>query len=108
MTEHTFESLSGMKVGELREIAKEMNHPAVDGYTKMKKEDLVTAICHALDIEDHVHHEVIGVDKQSIKARIRKLKKERDQAMKEHDHESLKKVRRQIRHYKHRLRKATI
>ena len=107
MSEHTFESLNGMKVGELREMAKGMDHKAVDGFTKMKKEDLVKAICHALDIEDHVHHEVIGVDKSSTKARIRELKAERQKALDTHDHETLKKLRRQIRHHKHKLRKAT-
>jgi len=108
MSEHTFESLNGMKVGELRELAKGINHTAVDGWTKMKKDALVKALCEALEIEDHVHHEVVGVDKSSIKKQIRKLKAERDKAEAAHDHEALKKVRRQIRHYKHRLRKATV
>lgn len=107
MSEHTFESLNGMKVGDLREMAKGMDHKAVDGYTKMKKDELVKAICLALDIEDHVHHEVVGVDKSSTKSRIRALKADRQKALEAHDHETLKKIRRQIRHHKHKLRKAT-
>ncbi len=108
MSEHTYESLNSMKVGQLREIAKEINHTAVDGYTRMKKDELVQALCTALDIEAHVHHEVVGLNKAGIKARIRELKVERDQAEAAHDHEKLKKLRRQIRHHKHKLRKATV
>lgn len=108
MSEHTFESLSNMKVGQLRETAKEINHTAVDGYTRMKKDELVQALCTALEIEVPVQEEVAEEGKTAIKARIRELKDERDKAEAAHDHEKLKKLRRQIRHHKQKLRKFTV
>lgn len=108
MSEHTFESLNSMKVGQLREIAKEINHTAVDGYTRMKKDELVQALCTALEIEIPVQQETVEEGKTAIKTRIRELKAEREKAEAAHDHEKLKKLRRQIRHHKQKLRKATV
>ena len=72
---HTFEELKKMNVGELRELAKDMEHEAVQGYTQLNKEHLLKAICTALNIDMHVHHEVVGVDKTKIKAEIKAAKK---------------------------------
>ena len=68
--EHTFEELKSKNVAELREIAKGIEDEAVKGYTQLNKEHLLEAICKALKIDMHVHHEVVGVDKKSIKKKI--------------------------------------
>ena len=84
--EYTFEQLRHQTVAELREIAKGIEHEAVQGYTQLNKEHLIVAISKALGIK-HEHHEVVGVDKASIKSRIRDLKKKRDEAIAAHDHD---------------------
>jgi protein-arginine kinase activator protein McsA len=105
--EYTWEQLHKMRVADLREIAEGLNHDELQGYSTMHKEQLVPAICHALGIEDHAHHEVVGVNKTAIKQKIRALKKERDEALEKKDKEKLKAIRRQIHHLKVQLRKAT-
>ena len=105
---YTFQELKKKKVGELREIAKEMEHEAVKGYTQMNKDHLLHAICTALGLEEHVHHEVKGMDKSKIKAEIRVLKKDREKALEAKDHKQLKDVRTQIKKLKKTLRKAIV
>ena len=70
--EYTFEQLKHMTVAELREIAKGIENEAVQGYTQLNKEHLLVAISKALGLQ-HEHHDVVGVDKASIKARMREL-----------------------------------
>ena len=106
--ENTFEELKKKNVAELREIASGMEHEAVKGYTQLNKEHLLKAVCEALGIEMHAHHEVVGIDKTKIKARIRELKKRRDEALNAHNHAELKTVRRQIHRLKRTLRRATV
>jgi hypothetical protein len=102
----TYEQLKHKTVGELREIAKGIEqHDAVQGYTQMNKEHLLVAISRALGIQ-HEHHEVVGVDKASIKARIRELKGKRAAALAAHDHAELKTVRRTIHRLKRQIHKA--
>ncbi len=69
-TEHTFEELHQMTVAQLKEIAKGIEHDALHGYATMHKDQLVPALCEALGIEAHAHHEVMGIDTSAIKARI--------------------------------------
>ena len=78
--EYTYKDLKGMTVAQLREIAAGIEHEAVQGYTQLNKEHLIDAICAALGIEKHAHHEVRGINKGKIKSEIRSLKKERDKA----------------------------
>jgi DNA-binding IclR family transcriptional regulator len=104
---HTFEELKHKTVAELREMAKGIEHDAVQGYTQMNKEHLVVALSKALGIQ-HEHHEVVGVDKASIKARIRQLKEKRQAALAAHDHAQLKAVRRNIHRLKRQIHKATV
>ncbi len=106
--EHTYEELHKTTVAELRKIAKGLDHPAVKGYTQMNKAHLLPAICEALGIDTHEHHEVVGIDKTKIKAQIKKLKTRRDKALDAHDHTKLKKIRREIHGLKRKLRKATV
>ena len=105
--EYTFEQLKHKTVIELREIAKGIEHEAVQGYTQLNKEHLLVAISKALGIQ-HEHHEVVGVDKAVIKSRIRELKKKRDEALTAHDHAQLKTVRRTIHRLKRQIHKATV
>ena len=105
--DYTWEKLHKMRVSELREIAATLNHEEVQGYTQIRKEELLPRLCHALGIEDHAHHEVVGVNKTKIKQDIRKWKTERDQALESRDKAKLKHARREIHHLKVKLRKAT-
>jgi len=105
--EYTFEKLKHMTVAELREIAKGIEHDAVQGYTQLNKEHLIVAISQALGIK-HEHHDVVGVDKAAIKSRIRGLKQKRAEALAAHDHAQLKMVRRTIHRLKRRIHKATV
>jgi hypothetical protein len=105
--EYTFEQLKHKTVVELREIAKGIEHEAVQGYTQLNKEHLLVAISNALGIK-HEHHDVVGVDKGSIKSRIRDLKKKRDEALAAHDHAQLKIVRRTIHRLKRQINRATV
>jgi hypothetical protein len=105
--EYTFEQLKHKTVVELREIAKGIEHEAVQGYTQLNKEHLLVAISKALGIK-HEHHDVVGVDKAAIKSRIRELKRKRDEALSAHDHTQLKVVRRTIHRLKRQIHKATV
>ena len=104
---YTYEQLSAMKVGQLREIAKGVEHEAVHGFLTMHKEKLVPALCKALGIDAHAHHAVIGVDKATIKLHIRELKAKRDAILKEKRTKELKPILRQIHDLKKELRKHT-
>ena len=106
--ELNFDDLTHKTVAELREIAQGIEHEALDGYTTMHKDHLVPALCKALGLEAHQHHDVVGIDKSSIKARIRQLKLQRDAALEAHDHQQPQLIRRQIHRLKHALRKATV
>jgi DNA-binding IclR family transcriptional regulator len=104
---YTYEELRHKTLAELRDIAKDIQHDAVQGYTQLNKEHLVGAIAKALGIQ-HTHHDVVGIDKSSIKARIRQLKTQRAAALEAHDHAQLKVVRRTIHRLKRQIHKATV
>ncbi|MDX6443023.1 MAG: hypothetical protein QOH71_97 [Blastocatellia bacterium] len=105
---YTHTELKHKTLAELRDIAKDIEHEAVQGYTQLNKEHLIVAICKALGIELHAHHEVIGIDKASIKSRIKELKDRRTSAITAHDHKQLKAVRRRIHRLKRQIHKATV
>jgi hypothetical protein len=105
---YTWEELHGMTVAQLREIAAGIEHDAVHGYSTMHKEHLLPALCDALGVEAHAHHEVVGLDKKTVKARIRDLKVERDAALESKDSRAVKRARRRIRRLKRRIRRATV
>jgi DNA-binding IclR family transcriptional regulator len=104
----THHELKHKTLAELRDIAKDIEHEAVQGYTQLNKEHLVVALCRALGIEMHEHHEVVGIDKAAIKTRIRELKQRRTGALTTHDHAQLKAVRRRIHRLKRQIHKATV
>lgn len=102
---HTYHELKGMTIQELREIAKGVeNQDAVQGYSQLNKEHLLPALCKALGVPIHEHHEVVGIDKPAIKAQMRELKVKRDAAIEAHDSDTLKSVRRQIHRLNRQIR----
>ena len=106
--EYTYDELRHASVARLREIAEGIEHEAVQGYTQMNKDHILQAICAALDIDMYVHREVVGIDKSTIKAEIKELKKQRDAVLETRDHAQLKTVRRKIHHLKRKPHKATV
>jgi len=105
--ELTYEQLRHKNLAELRDMAKGIEHEAVQGYTQMNKEHLAEALAKALGIQ-HEHHNVVGIDKSSIKSRIREMKTQREAAIAAHDHAQLKAVRRTIHRLKRQIHKATV
>lgn len=101
---YTYEELKAKTIAELREIAKGMPNDTLQGYSQMNKDHLLPALCKALGVDMHEHHEVVGIDKAGIKAKIRELKRQRDAALEAADHTQLKEVRRHIHHLNHQLR----
>ncbi len=98
--------LQKMRVADLRDMMKEQL-PDVTGVTAMKKEQLVEQLAHKLGIE-RPHKRVVGVDKTTIRAKIKDLKVKRQAALEAHDSVELKKHRRAIHALKRRLRRAEI
>lgn len=103
---YTYHELKLKTIADLREIAKTVeNHDAVKGYSQMNKDHLLPALCEALGIATHEHHEAVGIDKPALKAKIRALKAKRDEALAAHDHDLLKNVRRQIHRVNREIRR---
>lgn len=102
---YTFEELKKKNISDLREIAKA---EGVTGYTQMNKEHLLEKVCGHLNIDMYVHHKVVGVDKKSIKAEIKKLKIQRDKNIADKKTDDLRKTRSEIKKLKKTLRSATI
>ena len=105
---YTYEELKHKTVAELREIAAGIEHEAVKGATQMNKDHVLKALCTALGIEAHAHHAVVGIDKTAVKAKIRELKKRRDEILASKDLKDLHGVLRQIHAYKRRIRRAMV
>ncbi|NUO82254.1 hypothetical protein HUU05_19450 [candidate division KSB1 bacterium] len=105
---YTYKELKSKTVAQLREIAATLSTEAVKGYTQLHKDQLLMALCAALGIDMHEHHEVQGLDKASLKLRIRALKQEREKALAAHDSKQLQAIRRRIKDYKKQIRKAMV
>jgi len=105
---YTYDELHKKTIAQLREIAAGIEHEAVQGYTQMNKEHLLPALCTALGIDTHEHHKVIGLDKKAVKATLKSLKKDRQQALDAHDRAKLKALRRRMHRLKRRIRAATV
>jgi hypothetical protein len=105
--EYTYDQLKGMTVAQLREIAAGAQHEAIQGYTQLNKEHLLTALCKALNIDTHTRHKitVVGIDKAAVKSQMRALKTKRDAALQAHDHAQLRTLRRQMHELRRSLRK---
>jgi hypothetical protein len=108
MTTHTYEELKHKTVAELREIAKGIEHEAVKGASQMNKDHLLKALCTALNLDMHVHHHAVGVDKAALKQRIHMLQKKRDEILTSQDKSSLRVVLREIHALKRTIRRHTV
>jgi len=102
---YTHHELKARTIQELREIAKDVPHDAVQGYSQMNKEHLLPALCLALGVPIHEHAGVAGIDKPAIKARIRELRAKRAAAIAGGDHDALKSVRREIHGLNRQIRR---
>jgi len=105
---HTYEELKHKSVAELREIAKATEHEAVKGYTQMNKDHLLVVLCKALNIDMHVHHHAVGIEKARIKARIKDLKKKRDEILASDKRDGLHAVLNEIHGLKRAIRRAMV
>jgi hypothetical protein len=105
---HTYEELSKMTVAQLREVASGVEHEAVTGHTQMHKQEILNALCTALGIEARTHHDVVGIDKTTVKARIKALKAKRDEAIASKDKKALQRLRHDLKILRHKIRKATV
>jgi len=103
---YTLKELKAKTAVQLKEIAAGIENDAVKGYTQLNKEHLIKAICAALGIHIHEHHDVKGVDRPGLKSKIRALKKERDKILESTDRKQLKAIRHRIKEYRKKLRKA--
>jgi hypothetical protein len=104
---YTYEELKAKTVQELRDIAKDVHHDAVQGFSQMNKDHLLPALCHALGIDVHEHHQVSGIDKVALKNRMRDLKKQREAALVAHDSERLRDIRRHMHRLNRQIRAHT-
>ena len=105
---YTYHELKEKTVADLREIAKGIEHEAVEGATQMNKDHLLKVLCPALGIDMHEHHQVVGIDKAAIKVKIRDLRKKRDEILASQDRSQLHGVLRQIHSLKRTIRRATV
>jgi hypothetical protein len=107
---YTYEELHKKTVAELRDIAKGLEHEAVQGYTQMNKDHLLPAVCQALgiDVLKHPHHATAGMDKAKVKDQLRKLKAEKQKALEARDRSQLKALRRQYHRLNRRIRAASV
>jgi hypothetical protein len=102
---YTYHDLKSKTIAALREIAKGVeNQDAVQGFSQMNKDHLLPALCKALGIDTHEHHEAYGIDKPAIKAKMRTLKAERTKAIESHDGDRLKSIRRHIHRLNRQIR----
>ncbi len=101
---YTYHELKLKTIADLREIAKDLSHEAVQGFSQMNKDHLLPALCTALGIDAHEHHDVVGIDKPAIKAKMRELKVQRAAALEANDHARLKAVRRHIHSLNRQIR----
>jgi hypothetical protein len=108
---YTYDDLKAMTLAQLRDVARTLESPSVQGYTQMNKEHLLPAICAVLGIDFHHHPHAhvsrgisAGFDRGSAKARLRLLKAARDQAITVHDNAQLHSIRREMHVLKHKLR----
>ena len=105
MAEYTYEQLRHKTIGDLREIARGLDHEAVQGFSQLNKEHLLPGLCQALGIDTHEHHHVIGgFDKAAAKKTLRALKVEKQSAFEAGDRVRVKALRRRIHRINHQIR----
>ena len=101
---YTYEELKTKNLADLRDIAKDIQHDAVQGFTQMNKEHLLPALCAALGIDAREHHAAHCAGKEAARARMHELKKQRTAAVEAGDGGALKAIRLEYHHWNHMLR----
>ena len=92
---HTYEELKKKTIAELRDLAKDIQHEAVQGYTQLNKEHLLPALCKALGIDSHAHHAAAIAEKAAVKARMREINAEKATGPRERGRDLARQLRRQ-------------
>jgi hypothetical protein len=105
---YTYEELSKKTVNQLREIAAGLNNPELQGSSQLHKHEILPKLCQVLGIDMHVHHQVVGIDKVAVKAKIRELKGKRDAILGSSSRSGLAQVRNEIHELKRKLRRAAV
>jgi len=105
---YTFHELKEKTLVQLREMAADIQHDALQGYTQLNKEHLLVQLCKALNIDTYEHHKVVGIDKTVVKKQIKELKSKRDEVLAAHDSKQLREIRRRIHGLKRRIHRATV
>jgi hypothetical protein len=103
---YTYEELKKKTIAELREIAKDTPHDAVQGYTQLNKEHLLPALCKALGIDSHAHHAAAIAEKAAVKSTMRSINAEKAKAIENGDRDLLRRLRRHYHRLNHTLRSA--
>ena len=100
-----FKDLEKMTVANLREEAAKFED--LKNVSSMKKPQLIDALCQKLEIErpQAKVKAVEGIDKPSIKGRLKELQAKRKQALIDRNHETLSDLRMRIKKYKRMLKK---
>jgi hypothetical protein len=101
---YTYEELKKKTIAELRDIAKDVQHDAVQGFTQMNKDHLLPALCEALGVDAREHHVAHGAEKDRARARMHELKRKRQEAIEAGDRAALKAIRREYHRWNHKLR----
>lgn len=104
--EYKYDELKKKTVAQLREIAAALDHEAVKGYTQLNKEHLLTALCTALGIKKGHKKVSKGLNKATIKIKIKALKQKREEAEANKDKAEHKSILRKIHLLKRKLRSA--
>jgi len=99
-----YHELAKNTVSRLREMAKE-HFPDLQGVGAIKKDKLVDMLADKLGIEKP-HKVARGIDKSEIKAKIRALKKIRDEAVAAKDRAKLVETRRELHGLRRQLQRA--
>lgn len=98
--------LQRLTVVKLREEA--LQHQSITGVNGMNKEQLIAALApiHGIDLEaeTRVLRERLAASKGVLKQEITSFKKERNDALEDHDHEGTTQARKEIKKRKRRLR----
>lgn len=105
---YTHADLKKKTVAELREIAAKVEDETVKGHSQMNKEHLLVALCTALKIDMREHHQVVGLDKTKVKARIKAMKDRLAKAIEAKDKKQISYCHRQIHRQKRNIHKATV
>jgi hypothetical protein len=105
MADYTYEGLKHKTVADLREIARGIDHEAVQGFSQLNKEHLLPGLCKALGIDTYEHHHVVGgFDKGAAKRTLRALKVEKQSAFEAGDRPRVKMLQRRIHRLNHQIR----